>query len=245
MKNKKENLVLLHGLLGGLSNFGETIAYFYKDYAVYAPELPIFTSSFDDLRNKGINLFVEWLEGYRKENKLESMHLLGNSLGGHVALKYALIHLESVDSLILTGSSGAYESPLGGGLPRRGDREYIRKQAERVFFAKKHVTEELIDSVLERTRSIQDCLKLVAIAKSATRENLIDSSRYILSPTLLVWGAQDYVTPVEQSGMKFENKMQQAKLEIIDACGHAPMMEQPQKFNEIVSAFLKEVTVPT
>ena len=84
-------------------------------------------------------------------------------------------------------------------------------------------------------------IRIVATAKSAIRHNLGDKLHLIKIPVLLIWGKEDSVTP-PFVGEKFEELLPDAKLYLIDKCGHAPMMEKPDEFNEILKSFLEKNT---
>jgi len=231
-----EPLILLHGLFGALSNFADLIEHFRKTHKVIVPLLPlfeldIFHTSVGGLQ-KHVQKFIE-LRGYN------NIHLLGNSLGGHVALVYVLKHPEKIKTLTLTGSSGLFENGMGDSYPKRGDREYIRKKTELTFFDPAMATQELVDEVFEITNNRIKVIKIIALAKSAIRNNLGEELNEIKQPTLLVWGNNDTITPPFVA-KEFHKLIPNSELHFIDKCGHAPMMETPNEFNEILSAFLSK-----
>lgn len=82
-------------------------------------------------------------------------------------------------------------------------------------------------------------MRIVAIAKSAQRNNMAKEVTKIKIPTLLVWGLNDTITP-PLVGYEFNNLIPNSKLAFIDYCGHAPMMEHPEKFNKITARFLAQ-----
>jgi pimeloyl-ACP methyl ester carboxylesterase len=168
---------------------------------------------------------------------------LGNSLGGHVALVYLLKHPERIKSLILTGSSGLFESGMGDTYPKRGDYEYIRKKTEVTFYDPKMATKELVDEVFSITNNRIRVIKIIALAKSAIRNNLGDELNNIKQPTLLIWGNNDTVTPPFVA-KEFQKLIPNSELHFIDKCGHAPMMEVPDEFNTILHKFLKKLSAP-
>jgi pimeloyl-ACP methyl ester carboxylesterase len=165
------------------------------------------------------------------------MIIIGNSLGGHIALIYTLHNERKVRKLVLTGSSGLFEDSMGGSYPKRGNYEYIRERVSYTFYDPKVATKELIDEVFEITNSIPKCLRIVAIAKSAQRNNLAEEIPDIKAPTLLVWGLNDTITPPFVAH-EFNRLIPNAVLRFVDRCCHAPMMEHPEKFNELVEEFL-------
>ncbi len=230
-------LMLLHGLFGALSNFAGIISAFGTNYRVIVPMLPVYELS---ILNTGLGGLLDHVTEFVEHLKLRDINLLGNSLGGHVAQLYTLRAPERVRSLTLTGSSGLFESAFGSGFPKRGDREYITKKIGDVFYDPATATEELIDEVFEITTNREKALKVVMTAKSAVRHNLESRLKDIHQPVLLVWGRQDTVTP-PFVGEKFAELIPNARLVWIDKCGHAPMMEHPDRFNEILLSFLGEV----
>lgn len=229
-----EPIILLHGLFGALSNFSGTIEYFKQNYKVVIPMLPLFDLNILETSVGGLAKYVHKFIEAREYNNL---HLMGNSLGGHIGLVYILKHPERVKSLILTGSSGLYENGMGETYPKRGDYEYIRKKTELIFFDPAMATKELVDEVFEITSNRLKVIKIITLAKSAIRHNLGDELTTIKTPTLLIWGVNDTVTP-PMVGEEFHKLIPNSELHFIDKCGHAPMMEVPDEFNAIMHDYL-------
>jgi pimeloyl-ACP methyl ester carboxylesterase len=229
--------MLLHGLFGALSNFSDLIEKFRATHKVVVPILPLF--DLDILHTsvtglaKHVTQFIEY-KGY------DQVHLLGNSLGGHVGLVYVLKHPEKVKSLTLTGSSGLFENAMGDTYPKRGDYEYIKNKTALTFYDPAMATPELVDEVFEITRNRVKVIKIIALAKSAIRNNLGEELNQIKVPTCLIWGKNDTVTPPFVAE-EFKKLISHAELHFIDKCGHAPMMEVPKEFNEILFQFLSSI----
>lgn len=232
-----EPLILLHGLFGALSNFEHLIEYFKRTHKVVVPMLPMFEL---DLLHTSVGGFAKYIYKFIEKKEYNNYHLLGNSLGGHIALVHILKHPEKVRSLILTGSSGLYESGMGDSYPRRGDYEYIKKKTELTFFDPATATPALIDEVYEICNNRLQLIRILALAKSAIRNNLGEELVQIKQPTLLVWGQQDTVTPPFVAE-EFKKLIPNSELHFIDKCGHAPMMEQPEEFNRILETFLAKI----
>jgi pimeloyl-ACP methyl ester carboxylesterase len=230
-----EILLLLHGLFGALSNWDAVLDFYSKDYRVVIPILPIFEIP---IRSAGLGALTDFVESFVEHKKLNDLTLLGNSLGGHIALMYALRQEKKVKRMVLTGSSGLFENSMGGSYPKRGNREFIKKKVEYTFYRPETATEELIDEVFEVTQSIPKCLSIVAVAKSAQRHNMANDITRITKPTLLVWGLNDTITPPGVA-YEFNDLLPNSQLRFIDKCCHAPMMEQPEKFNLILHEFLQ------
>jgi 2-hydroxy-6-oxonona-2,4-dienedioate hydrolase len=233
-----EPLVLLHGLFGALSNFMDLIEYFRKQYRVVVPMLPLFEL---DLLHTSVGGLQKFVYKFIEARNYNNIHLLGNSLGGHVALVYILKHPERIKTLTLTGSSGLFENGMGDTYPKRGDREYIRKKTELTFFDPAMATEELVSEVFEITNNRLKVIKIIALAKSAIRNNLGEELNQIKQPTCLIWGNNDTITP-PFVGKEFNRLIPGSELHFVDKCGHAPMMEVPDEFNRILGQFLAKHT---
>jgi pimeloyl-ACP methyl ester carboxylesterase len=227
-------LLLLHGLFGALSNWEGVTNRFSKNFRVIIPMLPIYEMP---IREAGIDGLRKFVEEFVALKHLNDMIIMGNSLGGHVALAYTLKNPDKVKKLILTGSSGLFEDSMGGSYPKRGNYEYIRERVAYTFYDPKVATKELVDEVFETTNSIPKCMRIVAIAKSAQRHNMATDIPNIKAPTFLVWGLNDTITPPVVAH-EFNRLIPNSTLQFIDKCSHAPMMEHPEKFNELVEEFM-------
>jgi len=229
-----EILLLLHGLFGALSNWQGVINHFSKKYRVIIPLMPIHDMPIKEAGCEGLTTFIE---GFVEFKKLDKFSVIGNSLGGHVALIYTLKHPEKIQRLILTGSSGLFENSMGGSYPKRGNYEYIKERVEYTFYDPKTASKELVDEVFEITNSIPKVMRIIAIAKSAQRNNMAKDIVRINKPTLLIWGLNDTITP-PHVGHEFNALIPGSELQFIDRCCHAPMMERPKEFNEILQHWL-------
>lgn len=227
-------LMLLHGLFGALSNWEEVITRFSPNFRVIIPMLPIYEMPIKEAGLEGLRKFVE---DFVEVMQLQNMIIMGNSLGGHVGILYTLHNKDKVDKLVLTGSSGLFENTMGGSYPRRGSYDYIKERVAYTFYDPNVASKELVDEVFETTKSIPKCMRIVAIAKSAQRNNLAADLPNLTIPTLLVWGLNDTITP-PMVAHEFNRLIPNSELKFIDKCCHAPMMEHPKEFNEMVQDFL-------
>lgn len=238
-KGGKENLLLLHGLFGALSNFQGIIDYFSDKYNVIVPLLPILELP---IRKVSVSALVDHVHDFIEFKKYDKVHLLGNSLGGHIALLYVLAHPSNVGSIILTGSSGLFESAFGSSFPKRGNYEFIKNKVEATFHNPDVASKALVDEVFDIVNDRNKAIRIVATAKSAVRHNLGDKLHQIKNPTLLIWGKQDIVTPAFV-GEKFNELIENSKLFFVEDCGHAPMMEKPDEFNSILENYLSGLNI--
>ena len=229
-----ETLMLCHGLFGALSNFSDLIEKFRHTHKVVVPILPLFDL---DILHTSVAGLEKHIAAFIEYKNYTNIHLLGNSLGGHVALVYILKHPERVKSLTLTGSSGLFENAMGDSYPKRGDYEYIKNKTAQTFYDPAMATPALVDEVFEITKNRIKVIKIIALAKSAIRHNLGEELNQIQQPTLLIWGNNDIVTPPFVAE-EFKKLIPNSQLHFIDKCGHAPMMEVPAEFNTILEKFL-------
>ena len=234
--NGAQPVILLHGLMGGVENFGEMVDYISTKYKVYGLDLKLFEGR--NLLKVSVKSLSDYLNDFMNMLDLKSATLIGNSMGGHIALIFAKNYPTKVDNLILTGSSGLFEESMGNSWPRRGDKNYIRKKTEEVFYDPKVATDELVDKVFAIANNRMNLLKLLGYAKSAIRHNMANEIPNIKNPTCLIWGANDKVTPPHVAE-EFHKLLPNSKLYWIDKCGHAAMWEHPKRFSEIVLEFLK------
>ena len=230
-------IIILHGLMGGLSNFhGVTDFFPKKGYKILLPELPIYDMP---MLKTNVKQFAKFLEGFIEFKGLKDVILLGNSLGGHIGLLHTKMYPDMVKALVITGSSGLYESAMGDGYPRRGDYEFIKKKAEAVFYDPEVATKEIVDEVFATVNDRNKIIKTLAIAKSAIRHNMANDLPTMETPTCIIWGEDDNVTPPDVANL-FHELLPDSDLYWIEKCGHAPMMEHPQQFNEILDAWLQK-----
>ncbi|QFG54243.1 alpha/beta fold hydrolase [Chryseobacterium sp.] len=229
-------IVLLQGLMGGLSNFTLLIDFFSKrGYRVYFPNLPIYDLP---ILNTNLSSLAKYVAKFIEEEVGEPAIVIGNSMGGHVGLILTLARPDLVRYLVLTGSSGLYERSFGDSFPRKNDRDYIRKKAEEVFYDPSVATEDLVDEVFSVVNDRSKGIKTVMLARSAIKHNMEPELHKITRPTCIIWGKQDNVTPPEVA-IEMDRLIPDSDLFWIDKCGHAAMMEKPESFNEILYDWLK------
>lgn len=230
-------MIFLHGLMGNLTNFKHQVDYFSsRGYEVVIPLLPLYSMPLATTSVSSLTKFVKKFIDHRGYTKVI---LVGNSLGGHIALLFQKLYPSYLKSIVLSGSSGLYEAAMGNSYPRRGDRDYIAERVRDVFHIKEVATEELIDQVFSTVNDRMKAIKTLAISKSAIRHNMAEDITSFHLPVCLIWGRQDAVTPPEVAD-KFHELLPNSDLFWIDNCGHAAMMEHPQEFNTIVDEWLKK-----
>ena len=228
-------LILLHGLMGGVDNFGSMVDVVADaGFKVLAPDLKLFKVP---LLKASIKYLSGYINDFMRHKNLQKAVLVGNSLGGHIALVFSKKYPKKVKGMVLTGSSGLYEKAMGDSFPRRGDYEYIKVKTEEVFYNPKTATKELVDKVFDIANKRASVIRLLAFAKSAIRHNMAKDIPHFTMPVCLIWGKQDKVTP-PYVAEEFHSLFPNSELFWIDKCGHSPMWEHSEKFSQITIDWL-------
>lgn len=233
-----EVMLCLHGLFGALSNWGGFVKYFSKTHRVIVPFLPIYVKTEIEATLNGLSGFVN--DFVQTIDLKDDFYLVGNSLGGHLAMVYYLSYQAPVKSLVLTGSSGLFEKGMGSSFPKRSNKEFIRDRIAYTFYSPESATDELIDEVFDIVNNTRKAIRIIRVARAAQRHNMSDDLEKIEVPTLLIWGLNDNITPTYVAH-EFNKLLPNATLKFIDKCGHAPMMERPEEFNTILEHFLEKL----
>jgi len=227
-------IIVLHGLMGNLSNFNEVTRFFKeRNFKVIMPLLPIYELP---LLKTSVKELAKFLDNFIIHKKIKDFVLMGNSLGGHIGLYYTKM-FNKAKGMILTGSSGLYEKGMGSGYTKRGDYNVIKKKVEEVFYSPEVASKELVDEVFKTVNDRSKLIKILAMAKSAIRHNMAADLPKMKLPTCIIWGKNDNVTPPNVAD-EFHKLLPNSNLFWINKCGHAPMMEHPSKFNKILFDWL-------
>lgn len=230
-------MVLLHGLMGSLSNFNRMVSFFSaRGYRVYVPQLPIYELP---VLNTNLSSIAKYVAKFIDEEVKEPVIVVGNSMGGHIGLILTVTRPDLVAKLVLTGSSGLYERTFGDSFPRKSDKVYIKRKTQEVFYNPDIATDELVDEVFAVVNDRMKGIKTVMLARSAIKHNMLNDLPNIKCPTCIIWGKQDNVTPPEVAE-DMHRFIPHSDLFWIDHCGHAAMMEKPDEFNEILYHWLKK-----
>jgi len=181
------------------------------------------------------------LGDFLDRHQIASATLLANSFGGLVALAFARRHPERVNALVLSGTPGlGDETNLGVGAPRKLTRDYAFQLADHLFYDRATITDAMVDATfaaVTQPGARRNIVRLLRVARTARLEQWLGE---VNVPTLLLWGAEDRVTPVAP-WRTVAGRLPAARLVTVARCGHSPIVERPDDFCSLVAPFLDRV----
>jgi len=231
-------ILFLHGLFGTPDHWNTVMESFADRYRVIAPQLPIDPQP--GRRQKGVqtirdlsNSVIQLVENLQ----LKSLVICGNSLGGLIAIDLCANNPQFAKGLVLAGSAGLFERSPIRGMNSRPSKEFVRSTISGIVYDQSFVTDKLVDQ-WHQSLTDRDYIRFLLRVSRATRDRCVQEELGQLKlPTLIVWGQNDQITP-PSSGKEFQSRIDGAQLEFIDACGHAPNWEQPDRFAQLMDPFL-------
>jgi len=238
-------VILLHGLGGSAQAWGLNIAPLAEKYHVIVPDQIGFGKSDKPLVNYRVRTYVDFLDQFCKQLKIERATLVGSSMGGWIATMFTASFPDRVDKLVLVDAAG-YRPPkdfdtrtLIGLNP--STREGMKILIAKVFYNKAFQTDAAVDQAIAARLAAGDGYTINSLTESIIRgEDFLDEIvKTIKRPTLIVWGRQDGLVPLAD-GERFNKDIAGSKMIVIDQCGHVPNTEKPGEFNAAVLKFLAE-----
>jgi len=239
------NVILLHGLGGSSQVWQFNIGPLAEKYHVYVPDQIGFGKSDKPLVNYRIRTYVDFLDQFCKQLKIERASLIGNSMGGWIAAAFTAAFPDRVDKLVLEDAAG-YTPPkdfdmkaLVGLNPTT--REGMKVLVSKVFYNKALLTDAAIEQAITTRLAAGDGYTINSITESIARgeDFLDDSVKTIKRPTLIIWGREDGLVLLSD-GQRFNKDIAGSKLIVFDQCGHVPNIEKAAEFNSAVMKFLTE-----
>ncbi|MGP1347755.1 MAG: alpha/beta fold hydrolase [Phycisphaerales bacterium] len=169
--------------------------------------------------------------------------LVGNSLGGHMALRIAAARPDLVRGIALIGSSGLFEKSFEQGVQRDPSRQWLDAKIRELFADDSRLEPGLVDRVYEELRNRHSARAFVKLGRSAKRDHLGSLLPEVRAPVELIWGRQDVVTPPSVAE-EFARLLPEARIHWIDSCGHAPQLERPDALARAIGGFLDRIGFP-
>lgn len=240
-----QTVVLLHGLGGNSTNWAFNVSALAQKYRVIIPDQVGFGTSEKPFINYRVGTYVDFLDKFLSDLKVERASLVGNSMGGWIAALYAVRRPERVERLVLVDAAG-FAPPkdfdlntLSGLNP--STREGMRQLATLVFHNKAMFTNDAaVDLMLAQRIAAGDGYTIQSLVESIYRgEDMLDGKLAgVKAPTLIVWGRSDGLTPLAREGERFRRELPSAEFLVIEQAGHVPQVERAAEFNAAVLKFL-------
>ena len=236
-------VILLHGLGGSARGWQPNIAPLAEKFHVIALDQIGFGKSDKPLTNYRIRTYVDFLDQFCKQLKIERASLVGSSMGGWIAVLFAAAFPDRVDKIVLADAAG-YAPPKDID-PRifyslnPTTREGMKLLTAKVFYNKFFLTDAAIDASMAARLAAGDGYTIKSITESIIRgEDFLDETvKTIKHPALIIWGREDGLTPLAD-GQRFNKDIAGSKLVVFDQCAHVPNFEKPSEFNAAVINFL-------
>ncbi len=243
-------LVLIHGFGAWSYSWRRNIGPLSKDFKVYALDMKGFGLS-DKPANSNYSLEAQakLVASFMDELEIEKAVVVGNSLGGEVALKLYSMRPERIRGLVLIDSTGYFEGPTGPLVAPHPKwfrlavirsliltRWQVRRQLHLVYSSPRKITEDVIDGYYLPLKADGMDEAVLAMWDTLRLENEIPIIRTIGIPTLIIWGQNDRIVPLSFA-RRFKTDIPRAELVIAENAGHAPQEESPQTVNEAIKRF--------
>lgn len=249
-------VVLIHGIGDSVEAWTLNINALAEHYRVYAMDLVGFGHSDKPSVPYSFSYLAQFVNDFMEAQSIDQACLIGNSLGGGVALQFAIQFPDKVEKLVLVASSGLGKEvnllfrlptlPLIGEWLTRPSRKGTAQILKECVYDPALVTNELVefyyqlDTLPGAQKSFLSMLRagcnLHGLRDDVIRP-ILDNLATITAPTLIVWGQQDRILPVAHAHMA-EKRIPNARLHIFDPCGHLPQLERAEEFNTLVLEFL-------
>jgi pimeloyl-ACP methyl ester carboxylesterase len=247
-----EPLLLLHGMGFSFEIWDRTIGAASKFFTVYALDLPGFGCSDKPAVDYGLGFYVDFLKKFLDALKIDRCAVAGMSMGGEIAAGLAAKYPERIDRLVIINAKGF--SPLIKGirtLPVLGSPLYVlafanrgvlKRYIENMLYDKSALKEELVEQEWARIRTPS---YRSALSRNTKYLSTVDPAfpgilRSVKAKTLVIWGRNDAVLPVEDA-YKYRDSIDGAELVVIDRCGHVPVLEKNDDLNKALLTFLGQV----
>jgi len=236
-------VILIHGLGDNTGVWSATLESLSPAHRVIAFDLPGFGLSGKPLMAYRVQTLVDFTAGFMDALHIERASLVGNSLGGWVALGFAHHHPQRVDSLVLVDSVGygSWPSPAVANALRLASRADFEKLIPLTFFdSRALLLPAAVDEMFAQHVAAGDGYAIQQILDSAARqEDVVD--RYVSTiarPALVIWGRGDRLVPLAL-GQRLHRELRGSQFEVIAQCGHMPQVECPTAFNGLLQEFLR------
>ena len=235
---KGKTVIFCPGLFGGIYNVLEVFEYFSGNYRMLMPFFPMYDMPVHKTNVKSLG---SYLGEFINDLHLNDVVIIGSSMGGGIALIHTLSDPSKVKAMILCGSSGISNIPLNIGFFKRKNYENIKIQTQNIFYNKKVPPDEMVEEIYNLILSYDSVIRAIRLTKSIRKYKMHEDLKQIKTPTLLIWGKNDPITPLE-IGTEFHQLLSNSELNCLDDCGHVPTQEKPKEVIELMKKFFLKIS---
>src|SRR5467141_2153915 len=236
-------VVLLHGLGSRKEDWLPVMEPMAQKYRLLVPDQIGFGHSDKPLLDYRIQTYVDFLDEFLRELKVEKASLVGESLGGWISALYVAeisggAHMVPVEKLVLVDAAGLkQDKPIPDLNP--SSLAAMRRVMEAVFYDTSWLSEDALRKIFNDKLAVHDGYTVRSILGNPAlgTERLDERLASIRVPTLVTWGKQDKLLPIA-SGERYAAGIAGAKLVSFDKCGHVPAVEKTEEFLAAVTSFL-------
>jgi 4,5:9,10-diseco-3-hydroxy-5,9,17-trioxoandrosta-1(10),2-diene-4-oate hydrolase len=250
-------IILVHGITNSIDLWAGNMPALAENHRVYAMDLPGFGLT-DKIPMKTPSQGARFIDDFMKTQNIDKATLIGHSLGGGFVLQYAILYPDKVSRLVLISSLGFGQKthlffkllslPVIGDFLSRPSRSGTKKSLSTAVYNQSVVTDELVETLYRFSAlpGYQKCLLSVVRSGGNLRglhpdliRPIMENLSAIKAPTLIIWGKEDSVFPVDNADVALKN-IPNARLKVFERCGHVAHLEYPDEFNSLVTEFLAE-----
>lgn len=231
-------LILVHGLSASSDAWRDSMGILAKSYRVIAPDLPGYAKSDRPRATYSVSYYASWLDDFIEALGLSKVAIAGNSLGGWIAALYTIGHQEKVSHLVLVAGAGLKRKTLPAVNLNPATRDEQRALLVALFADPSRVTERMVSEQWEYRKTVRATVSATLESFKKDIPFVDDKLGGIKVPTLIIWGRQDRIIPLEYAE-RFHKGISGSKLVVMDDTGHVPQMERPKEFARVVKGFVR------
>jgi pimeloyl-ACP methyl ester carboxylesterase len=254
--DKGTTVILVHGIGDAVETWDSNINVLAEHHRIYALDMVGFGRSDKPLVQPSLPFGAQFVSDFMETQHIERASLVGNSMGGAISLQFALQFPDKLEKLILEDSAAlgtgiatffrVFSIPVVGELVFRPSRRGTAWLLKQLVYDPALITDEIVElyyqlATLPRAqKSFLSTLRVgVNILGQRPRfvSSIVDNLGKITCPTLIIWGKQDRIIPVEHARVA-KSGIPNAELQILDSCGHDPHFEHPDEYNRLLLEFL-------
>jgi pimeloyl-ACP methyl ester carboxylesterase len=250
-----ENIIFINGIAANVYNWRKVFNILKESFHVYSMDFKGSGFSEKPPGEYSIDIFMKQIIDLYDHFGMRQSVIVGNSLGGEVALQLAINYPEKIKALILIDTAGYQENKeitrvlvrlsrykvMAKILEICTTRKLAKKLVEGALYNDKIIDREMVDAYYKPMRTEGAVDALIELIKDLSYTAFDYSKvRSIESPTLIIWGEEDRWIPVAD-GYRFHKDIQGSKLVVLKNCGHAPQEEMPEVVSKLITDFINEI----